>query len=292
MNFINQKKISLGLLFFASLALGMEKDTSDFYSIILPGQNGLGGESFVANHIVNTTKSKRYQTLADPTLIDLGQDNCIAHFQEQFDNDPELRNRPRTLIYGVSQGTATVVNWLAQKSHEEQERIASCLVLEAVLGSGNSAIIHTVKSGVPITRSFLFPRFLLPLAAKVGIFPSYKPWGMSALGSVEKLSPNIPIIIMHNVEDPQLSINDARAFYCALLKKGHKNAYLFEAINSPAHIDVIATDHWSERLKKTMALQAIYKKHGLPHAEIKTDQECKFTIEEFQPSMQEVINRK
>ena len=274
----------------------MEKNDEknvDFYSIILPGQNGLGGGSFIDYHIVNASSYSCYKVLEDPNLIDLGQTNCIKHFQEQFDNDPAFKdknNRPPTIICGISQGSATIVNWLAQKSHEEQEKIARCVVLEAVLGSGNSAIKHTAKTEVPITASSLFPKFILPVAAKLAVFPSYKPWGVSAFESAKKLSPNIPIIIMHSVNDFQLSVNDARTLYCKLRENKNKNVYLFEVENTEAHIDVIWTEPREERLRKIAALQAIYKKHGLPYVEIK--QERAFTIEEFQPSIEEVKNRK
>jgi hypothetical protein len=283
----------LSIIFCTSLSIAMDQPPAsplakrpEFYSIILPGQNGLGGESFLTNHIINTAKYGHYETLPDMKLVDLGQDNCIKHFQEQMDRDPELANNPhvRRLIYGVSQGSATVLNWLAEKSHAEQERLASCVVLEAVLGSGSSAISHTAKSEYPIIGSTLFPRFLLPVGAKWAMFPSYKIWGKAALSSAKKISPNIPVIIMHHVGDPQLSVQDARDLY-QILRKQSDRVYLFEVNNDMrAHINILNTESTDERLKKIAALQAIYKKYQLPF----TQMDHPVNLEEFQPSIKAV----
>lgn len=276
-------------MFVCASIFGMEQEKQpDFYSIIMPGQNGLGGETFDENHVINTTKRTTYKTLTDDKLIDLGQENCIRHFQEQVEQDPELKNNPQVLLYGVSQGSATVINWLAQKSHEEQEKAVKCLFLEAVLGNGNSAIKHTAQSSFPITKSLLFPRFLLPLSAKAVVYPSYKPWGISAHSSAEKLSPKIPVIIMHHIDDFQLSIDDARKLYCIVRKNNRDNVYLFEVDNAMAHINILGVDSYEGRTKKIAALQAIYKKHGLPYAHYNEP----IDLKEFQPSIEEVKSRK
>lgn len=128
------------------------EQSDTFYSIILAGQNGLGGESFRANNIINTPSYTQYTTPTSFFQIDFGQDNCIRHFEEQLAHDPNLKDKKlKLLLNGISQGTATLINWLAQQPQEEQENQVAALVLESVLGSGNSAVIHTIKSMFPQT---------------------------------------------------------------------------------------------------------------------------------------------
>ncbi|MFA6066634.1 MAG: hypothetical protein WC707_05640 [Candidatus Babeliaceae bacterium] len=276
------------------------------YSIILPGLGetpGRGGFAFENYHIVNTSKDAtvRFTTLASPWYkIDLGQDNCIQDFEKQLHEPPYKNNKH--YFYGISQGTATLFNWLGKMSHEEQEKNAHCLVLESVLGSGDSAILHTIESAASLkneqmpytvrfilslatsTTYFPFARAWLPLAAKIA-FPTYNPFGKQAVTSAKKISPNIPVIIMHNHADPQLSINDAREVYCSLRENGHKGAYLFEIeCTEPAHVSIL---HYDKNIEKSiLSLQAIYRKHKLPYREIEGID--KIELEGFKPSAQEV----
>lgn len=214
------KKLSyFGIIFFVSFLSqsglqAMNQDSNNFYSIILPGQNGMGGESFQGFTIINTRQVKKFETLQDLRLIDLGQDNCISDFERQLNADEQEINT-KLLLYGVSQGTATLLNWLSKKTHQEQEQQVGCLFLESILGSGNSAINHTIESCAKPLSYIPLSRYWLPLLAKFQ-FPSYNPWGKQALTSAQKLSPKIPVIIMHNIHDKQLSINDARKLYCML----------------------------------------------------------------------------
>lgn len=276
---------------FIPFAVSMEPETSlapqkeqEFYSVILPGQNGLGGETFHSLNIVNT-RYKFYRTLEDLRRIDLGQENCIRSFVEQLESDAVLKTdpKPKLLLYGVSQGTATLVNWLAQKSHDEQEKITSCLVLESVLGSGDSAIKHTAKN-IPVVG--WLPTSLLSVVAKTSMFPEYQRHGLNALDSAHKLSPRIPVILMHNIQDIHLSIDDARQLYCVLKKDNRDNVYLFEVDTPRAHVNLLYFDQNKASLDKRAALQAIYKKHGLPYVSTYIPD-----LKQFQPSVEQVKER-
>jgi hypothetical protein len=268
-----------------------------FYSIILPGQNGLGGENFSRDHIINTP-FRCYTTLQDKT-IDLGQQHCIEHFSQQLKEDPQA-SRSKLLLYGVSQGTATMINWLAQLPQEEQEKIR-CLTLEAVLGSGNSAILHTAKSvrtftaqsnntslrllgsaAEKVTQLPLAHRWL-PWLVKPFTYPTYQPNGLQAFSSAPHLSSKIPVIIMHCIHDPQLSIEDARQLYTIFRKNGN-DTYLFEVNAHPhaAHINILTWDR--EKEKKQTAIQAIYKKHNLPYHQMPDIEDV--DLKEFQPDIE------
>lgn len=123
-----------------------------FHSIILPGQNGLGGEKALQYNIVNSSYSK-YETLTNQFKIDMGQGNCIKDFQQQLDNDEQAKNK-ECLLYGISQGTATLTNWLAQQPQEKQKQVKA-LILESVLGHGDNAILHTTEKMVSDKATYL-----------------------------------------------------------------------------------------------------------------------------------------
>jgi hypothetical protein len=266
-------------------------DPTKFYSIIMPGQNGNGGRLFLKNHIVNTY-STFYQTLQG-FEIDLGQDNCMRHFDDQFKKDIKALESKNILLYGVSQGTATLVNWLAEQSKEIQSKV-KCLVLEGVLSNGNSAIEHTVEHRfVGNWLGYLpFYRVWMPLAAKV-IFPTYNPWwGKQALSSAKKLPKDLPIIIMHHEHDFQLSINDAREFYCTLRESGNNNVYLMEVNNNrSAHHNILETETPMEKMRKIGVIQAIYQKYNLPYMQDAIQSDMQSCIKELQPDVHEVRKR-
>ncbi len=289
-----------GMTFVIGLPLYGGPDSVDnFYSILVPGQNGGGGWSFQANNIINTKQASNYGTIGenggfDLLKIDLGQANCIKHFDTKFKND-SLAQNPNTqlLLYGISQGTSTLPNWIASQPKHIQDKI-KCLVLEAVLGNGNNAIRHTTQELiVPKWVTYIpFYRYWLPWLAKFN-FPTYNPLGNQALDSAKKLPTNLPVIIMHHENDFQLPVNDAREFYCTLRESGNDNAYLFEVNNKQrTHFEVLETEELSLKKKKIAAMQAIYKKHNLPHNEelIKHNSAAENVglIKEFQPNVQDI----
>ena len=287
-DFMKSKIFNVLFLMISMPVHAMEESNSKkeaFYSIILPGQNGGGGASFTKNNIVNTDHFTQYETLENQLKIDLGQGNCIQNFEKQLDNDEKVKDS-KLLLYGISQGTATLVNFLAKKSHTEQEEKIGCLFLEAVLGSGNNAILHTIQSTMsPWITSAPFARFWLPWVAKV-FYPTYNPYGKQAFSSAKKISPNIPIVIMHNKGDTQLTINDARKLYC-ILSENNNNVYLFETNNRAKHFDIL--EGAQEKIIKIAALQTIYKKHNLPYEEPTTE----IDLATYQPTIknvQKIIN--
>jgi hypothetical protein len=254
-----------------------------YTSVIVPGQDKLGGASFKRNFIVNTRQC--LETTPPCIDIDLGQGNCIRHFQDNLLQHNESLQNKKYILCGTSQGAATLVNWAAQMPQEKQKEKIGCMVLESPLGSGNSTIMYQAEQiAGPITM-LPFSRFWGPVIAKAFFFPKYNPLGKQAISSAAKISPEVPVIIMHAPNDRQISINDSRKLYCNLRENGNQNAYLMEIdTNLPAHLDVL--DYDREKGKKIAALQAIYKKHKLPYnSQIDTRN---INIKAFQPTLQEV----
>lgn len=315
-------QIVLGMLLPTCLMQAMEIHDLEMqeipHAIIIPGQNGGGGEDYRRCSVLNLPENQcsYLKTLQSKKFIDLGQNNCIAHLEEQlqevFDTISRSHTKeniksdnssyvyqPRLMAYAISQGTATVINLLGQKSHQEQTALVKCLVLEAVLGSGNSAINYTVNNFIETTESSLIKALsyiparslIAPWIAKVE-FPSYNPLGKQALSSAKNIAPDIPVWIMHNITDQQLDINDARKLYCTLVENGNRHVYLVETDTGtiPAHYNILSYD--KNQSEKIAALQLFYKKYGMPYNQTMVEKmNTSIDLAQFQPSIKEVEYR-
>lgn len=200
------------------------------HCLIIPGQNGLGGQ-YVQSWGLKNTNCHEVET---PNYFpDFGQNRCQKYLDQMV---KKLPDGSKYSIHGSSQGTATAVNYAA----DNPERV-DMLILESVLGSGNSAIYHTVKKMVyPGIENIPGAYYILPYLAKIP-FPCYRPSGQQALFSIKKIPNTMPVVIVHSYNDPQLSIDDARALYYALREQGNKRAYFID-LTSYDHVDLLNID--------------------------------------------------
>ncbi len=247
------------------------ENIDDFHFIIIPGQNGMGGTYF-QKHNLSSVFSNDITRIATPggLKIDLGQEQCM-----KFLHDAMQGQEKNVIIHATSQGTATALNYVA----EYPEKVKA-LILEATMGSGNSAILHTIREmgvGVPSScadspGSDCSP----PYSAKV-LFPSYSPSGKQAIKSIKKLPQDLPIIIIHSKNDPQLSYDDACALYYGLRLGGNTNTYFFSQ-EGGRHIDILSWDD-----EKNDALNKIFERHGLPYNKLRADRVDEADIAQYQP---------
>lgn len=160
-----------------------------------------------------------------------------------------------SIIHATSQGTATAINYVA---HEDKGTRIQALVLEATLGSGNSAVHHTVNGplmNMSAVAKLPFSYYWLPYFAK-SVFFGYWPAGKQAINSIKDIPTNMPVVIVHSKHDPQLSYNDACALYYGLKERGNNNVYLISK-EGRRHVQILWADN-----DKTI-VRAILKKHGL-----------------------------
>ncbi|MGI4850468.1 MAG: alpha/beta hydrolase [Janthinobacterium lividum] len=241
--------------------------------VTIPGQNGAGGGDmslfFDDFRIVHTVPTPSY------FYADLGQNNCLTMLKETMDNVVPKEARG-VIIHASSQGTATALNYAAQYP----ERI-SALILEAVLPSGNSTIVHTVESTL-LTGVQKIPgsNWWLPYLAKVSM-PFYSLSGLQPILNVENI-PNIPIIIIHSRLDPQTPFTGAQALYAGLRKFGRDETYLI-TIEEIGHVCLL---HKEKHPDIIHAVQSI-----LWHNNIFFDKKFpglpKKDLEKYQPDLEE-----
>lgn len=258
------------LVGFSSLDLHADPNTAQMNHIIFaPGLYNKGSRTFACipaklqtsssilapNNPVKSIDSIGYDSqksayslalLLEKIRTDLGQENCIKVFHEKFTKEigPIAENQKFTFC-GVSQGAATLINWLAENKNM-QEKVAA-LILEGPLVSANSTAIHCVDNYLTIFRKLSLPlpipfmQYWLPWALKLR-FPTYNPLGIQTLTSackLNKIPDDAPIIILHNKGDKIVSINDARKLY-TILREKHENTHIFEIDNGEKHINVLS----------------------------------------------------
>jgi hypothetical protein len=228
------------------------------------GQNGGGSEDWYVDKVLGHDKIKQIPVPNPSLLPDLGQGDCMR----QFDKTLKKNSQATGIIHATSQGTATALNYVAEKDQGKQVK---GMVLESSLASGNSAINHTVKDGMGMPGLAKLPFFYYwaPYIAKV-MFPFYSPSGKQPIKSIAKIPKNMPIIFAHCTRDFQLSYDDSCALYYAARKNGNNNAYLMTK-DKYAHVNILV-DYSSSELRLDVndvkAIRSILKKHDLMNSEL------------------------
>jgi hypothetical protein len=239
--------------------------------IAVGGQNTLGSEvDYVAWLFGASSRSIVRAQIPQgwlPNSMDLGQHVCMEHLARSFPASGDV------VFHATSQGTATVLNFVAGLDKQDQARVKA-IVLEAALASGNDAIIHTSKMllGRCLQKScsMQYPEvhardimdapgcyYAFPYVARP-LFPRYAPSGIQPIKSIEDITHDIPIVIIHSKYDPCLPYSGASALYYGLRSQGHENVYII-SVDGERHIRIL---EWGSIMHKAL-LDKIMAKHSV-----------------------------
>lgn len=137
--------------------------------VIVPGQNGMGGQNldWVFPQYAFARLKKEPPFVKHTSLtpqgwlsIDFGQQQCQAHLEKVLKRNTLAENQP-CIAHCSSQGTATGINFTAKNPAAHK-----ALILESVMLSGNSAILHTVENMyVPFISYIPLSYYWLPYIA-------------------------------------------------------------------------------------------------------------------------------
>jgi hypothetical protein len=230
-----------------------EPQSNKTWLVVIPGQNGLGGD--YAEELFPQFKNWIRYAGTQYNFPDLCQSRCVNHFAKTMKALQRADNVDNIVIHASSQGTGTAINYVSE--HPKKVKMIFC---EAMLPSGNSAIWWTTKECIsPGVAKIPGSCYWLPYIAKAQ-FPFYAPAGDQAIFHVTAMK-NIPIAIIHCDNDPQLSYTDAQAFYAGLKKYDANNNKYFISIESEElqHVNLI-----SPKSIATPFLHKILQNHGLP----------------------------
>jgi len=236
----------------------------------IPGQNGSGSEpEYVANLLGQNVAT--IVPIETPSAPDLGQERCIRYLRAVLSKN----DSKNAIIHATSQGTATTLNYLA---NEDKGKCIKGLILEAPLATGNSAIIHTLNGPLknkPVIANLPFSYYWVPYCAKAS-FPCYWPSGKQPIKSIDKIPTNIPIILIHSKNDPQLSYNDTCALYYGLRSHGNNNVYLISK-DGCNHLQIMQTE------ADKQLIRSILERHNvLPYSDSSEKRE-EINLTEYQP---------
>lgn len=266
-------------------AFSMEPE-SKTHLLVIPGQNGMGGQNVgtVLPYFKNNNHLMHH--VETPTsLPDFGQtkcQNCLTNKISELKGENILHNRDAIILHGSSQGTATTINYTANNP----ENIKG-LILESIMLTGNSAIFHTVDN-VMLPQQYdlpVFSYYSLPYTAELS-YPSYSPTGEQPINNIDKLPTDLPIIILHDTQDFQLSFKDAQALYAYLTNiKKNKNVYLFAyKTENGAHINLLEEYNTQE----INAINTILKLHNLLPFDPETNlNAAAIDVQQYQPEPQQ-----
>ena len=230
-----------------------DANTTTIYTI--PGLNGTGGSPEYLHTIFNRESTNIIQLQTPKHKIDLGQQSCISTLTKS------MASKNKNLIHIVhasSQGTATLTNYLCRN----KDNFIKCIILEAVMASGNSAIYHTLTTRMKFLKCIPFGYYLFPYLVKLVRFQLYRPAGIQVIKSLNddnkhcKLNKDLLIIIIHSTGDKQLSITDAYAIYYRLKQMGMKNVYMNVKRGDTSH------SHLIRKREDANMLRIILDAHG------------------------------
>lgn len=224
--------------------------------MVVPGQNGLGGDNVdtVLPHFADKLHLKH--PVETPNLIiDFGQGRCQSYLHKQMSS---LKKNDKAIIHASSQGTATAGNYTAHYAAKDKK--IGALILEAVMLSGNSTIHYNCRGVNTLPGSYYF----LPYLAKF-VYPFYSPAGDQLVVNAHKLPKNLPIIILHHAQDPQLPYPDAQALYAFLkLRQKNDNVYLMSKDSLwGEHVLLLENTSVENNVQKINTINHILHKHGL-----------------------------
>jgi|GEM_PF-3942705 len=217
---------------------------------------GISGGDFFADTVHNHIN---YDVMPYPVptpiyAIDLGQRFCQRHLENTLKKitDPFI-------IDASSQGTATALNYLA-KNPDIAER-TQALILTGTLASGNSGILQELTNWpfLSFMADLPFSYYFVPYITKLlPPFWTYSPSGQQAIDAVENIRKSkIPIILVHGMDDPEVSSNDSRALYYKLRENENKYVYLI-LVNTKQHVGIL---YHNTQARK--AVQSILQHHKL-----------------------------
>lgn len=236
-----------------------------YHVVVVPGQNGIGTDNrYIQDRLEPALSSMSEAMHASPEYLltmknsqlysivrcgiptrvsqmDMGQSNCKALLTEAM---REIKTNYPVVLYGNSQGTSTILQWLSDETVEESLRKrVRLVVLEAVMASGNSAIWHTVRNwycagALRMLAECLALDALVCVGTSWFVFRGYKPGDKQALRCAEGFPRDVPVIMAHARHDSNLSYNDA----CAMMhlfkcKLQHPHAYLCSRMDNQ-HINL------------------------------------------------------
>jgi len=202
---------------------------------------------------------------------DLGQNQLLNSIKNSIGNlnEEEQYSKKQFIVYAYYEGALTALNYIAQE-HPEQVKM---LILDNAVASGNSALFYNAQKKSPFLSSLPLSYYWLPYLEKLRTF-SYSPAGKQPILNIQKISQNLPIMIVYHTNE--LSFDDAKALYAGLRSHGNTNTYLFPIEPGDSY------NLTNTKQDEVCAIRKIMQQHALL-PENASNVDCKNDLEKYQP---------
>lgn len=184
----------------------------------------------------------------DFTKFNWGQEADIAVLLKTYNEHMQKHQDTLVVGWGVASGAATLCNFMAEHKPEN----VKALVLEAPFDSISHCLKHSCGKAHIILNKIL-PKLT-----------AYDPNGVSPINSVEKISKDIPVLIICSKMDGVIPRHCSESLGRKFAKQGQPVHLL--VLNKSTHSGY-AFDNYADKLKYESVVHAFYKHYGLPYDE-------------------------
>lgn len=269
----NYSKDKIGYLFAHGLGATQEQ-----FRLFLPAQK----DTWIINYpmvLFDFPDSKNNSMEYHHDYVNLGQDLDIERLAWSLEQAQKSLPEYKFILTGISRGSSTIINTVGF----HQPSAIAALVLESPFDTVKNVIKHLLirfhVSWIPFSKQ---------IAHKIAKknFPLLNLDGPVPLNLINKVSFDIPLIIIHSQRDKTIPINSSRKLYEMLVIAGHPNVYLLE-LASGEHGKLL---EGPEGDLYRNVIHAFYRKHSLPY-NVSWAQTGETMLKHCQPTLAEITKK-
>lgn len=197
----------------------------------------------------------------------LGQDADVLTLKRALEKLKAENPNIEVVLYGVSRGASTIINFLAQYNKEcETQTSALPRIRAVVLESPYDDIASVARYLAQRTYIDTLPYGNIyghqAVHAIIGtLFINYNKNGLSPIKSAPKIPKNIPVLIICSEQDQLVPWHSSYALYQEFKNTGHEDAHVLK-LKKGLHAKLLSGP---EGTRYQQAVHAFYKQYGLPY---------------------------
>jgi len=192
-----------------------------------------------------------------PATSSLGQERDYSRLHAEIQLNPQ-----GVILCGVSRGGATILNELGV-NHPKNVVAA---VVESPFDSVRSVSDNVIGRAGWIPGAGWIVHKLLPYV----FYSGYNPNGVQPIDVVDKISQDIPILIVCSKQDKLIHYSSSVNLYRKLVSSGHKKTYLLVTEHGE-HANIL---QGRDREQYRNIVHAFYREHNLAHNAAWADAGC------------------
>lgn len=204
----------------------------------------------------------------------LAQDADVLTLKRALEQLKKQSPRTEVILYGVSRGASTIVNFMAEYNTEIDSALEKCGMRASTLPRIKAVVLESPFDDIASVARHLAQRVYidtLPYGARYGqqavqsiigtIFINYNKNGLTPIKSASLMPKDIPTLIICSEQDQLVPCWSSQALYQALQESGHKNVHILK-LKKGLHAQLLSGPE-GEDYQQTV--HAFYKQCGLPY---------------------------